>query len=338
MALDPSISLDVAGGGGQSAPSLAPANPFGSIGPAMQFQQGLNSLRQFQAQWGARQRLGQIVAGAPDLETGLQAATQDPQVAAFGGEAIGALRSMQQTMVQTQGLQANQARDAYSAAVKGSAAAMVDPTQFEPALMTQLRGLPKEIQQRALPMFKSFQAAMEDGLPADKSTWTSAQKAQFQTRLMGTLAGQGSLDPVYQAMGWLPRQVQTLPTPSGAQQPTVIGGPELGMPGAPSGQSPGGSAAPNGLGATMPPPTGPGLPAPLPGPAPAPPSPGRVLATGPSTTQSKYLESRGTDMAQYQQDLDARVADQGQIMKTLSAVSMLGWGRLLRHWGLGLIW
>lgn len=219
MATDPSISLDVAGGGGNT-PGYQPPNPLGTYATLMQLQNQQVQLTQAKAQLQARQKLGDIVSQAPDLETGLQAAAADPQVAGFGGQALNELRAMQNTLVQTQGAQATQARDAFGAVVKGAAAAVSNPSQLPNLIQSQMAGLPADIQKRAQPMVQSWVKSLTDGLPKDETA-----VPEFQKRLVGTLASAGlSSDALSNIIGSPTTRQVGNQVVSGVQAPAIAGG------------------------------------------------------------------------------------------------------------------
>lgn len=289
MPLDPSISLavkppDFAGGGG---------NALGMIAPLTKTMNDLNQLKLFQQTFAARQRLGEIVSQSPDLETGLRSAASDPLVAGFAGQALGELRSMQQTMTTTRGLEQTQINNAAQAVVKGAASALVDPGQFGKYVLGGMQQLPAGLQTAALPFVKTWMGAMTDGLPADTQSWTPAQKLQFQNRLIGSLYGAGYTPEAVQGLLGKPEIVEqgNVKTPGLLFPPQAGPGITMGGPGLPVGTPPSYQPGPGGVpipvpglagGSVAPAPTGVPSPAGTSGNALAPSLPASVAA--PDTT------------------------------------------------------
>ena len=246
-AVNPNISLNVAGGGGPNAPqSPGTGLGLGQMAGFAQLQQVLNANRLFQQQFSAKQQAGQIIAASPDIETGISNLLKNPSVASFAPDIVSELRNMQQTMTTTRGLQATQNRDAFGAVLKGATGALDNPSQLLPMMMTQLKLMPEEIQQRVLPAVQSFAQAMTSGLPADPV----AGKQEYNKRLNASLLGSGvANDAMMQSLGILPKQVVQGPYgPGGAPSATVVGGPPWAggnslAPGGASSTSTGGSTS-----------------------------------------------------------------------------------------------
>src|SRR5271170_5936086 len=57
---------------------LGGMNPLQAVGSIVGIQNAMNQNRMFQQQFQAKQAIGEIIATAPDLETGLQRAAQSP--------------------------------------------------------------------------------------------------------------------------------------------------------------------------------------------------------------------------------------------------------------------
>ena len=166
---------------------MANANPLELAQGVQQLQRTTNENTMWRQNFMARQKAGQIIASSPNSEGAIQGLMSDPDVAPFAGEIIGQLRSANQALVQTQGLQATQARDALGALVKAGATAMNDPSQLEKQAIIQLRALPPDIQKTALPLFKDWISSMKEGLPSDPAQ----AKQVYQSRLSGALVSSG---------------------------------------------------------------------------------------------------------------------------------------------------
>jgi hypothetical protein len=86
LPVDPQISLGV------KVPDA-----LGTIGNYAEIQNKLNQNKLFQQTFAARQRAGEILASAPDMESGLEQLYKDPVTAPFAGETVNQVRAGQQT-------------------------------------------------------------------------------------------------------------------------------------------------------------------------------------------------------------------------------------------------
>ena len=205
--------MDVAGGGGPSAPPAGGVGTaLGQVGQILGVQQQLNQQKLFQLQYGARVRAGQIISAAPDLETGLEQARQDPAVAA-APDVLNQFREMQQTLTHTQGMQLEQNTNGLQAVMKAASAAINDPSKTRQYFEMALSSLPPEIRARDMPAASQLFAAVTDGGRADGPT--------MQQNLMG----------IYGAAGGTPAGLQTMTGVTGydanAGDRIVIGGRSL---------------------------------------------------------------------------------------------------------------
>ena len=137
MPLDPSISLQA-----RPPEPVLPSNPLAAAGQLQGLQQGqlgiqagqlgvqskalelqsqTTQLQQLQQSFAARQRLGQIMATAPDTEQGLAKAAQDPEIAKYPN-LLTDYRALQATMA-TIGLQQQETRTSKAHEVEGWTAA-----------------------------------------------------------------------------------------------------------------------------------------------------------------------------------------------------------------------
>lgn len=291
MPIDPTISLNAQGVQPQGFLS---GNPVSTIAGFAQVQNALNQNRLFQQTFAARQQAGSILAAAPDLETGLQQLYQNPLTAPFAGEVANSIRAGQQTLTQIQGEQQHQAQSGMEAVFKALPGLYSNPTnqQWQSSMNAALAPLSPVARQRAMDGIESIRMGLMDNLPADPQ----AAQATMRQRIGAFMLGGGVTPEVIRAAtGTLAPQVATMTGPAGQSITAVVGGPAV--PGAAMGT--GAGASPNSANS------------PLAGSAPG------VLSTGPTATQAKYLTDRGTDMAQYQQHLDANVQTGGLIQQTL---------------------
>lgn len=256
MPVDPTISLGLKPYDPASAP-----NPLAMLGQFAGVQNQMNQNRLFQQTFAARNEAGQIIAGAPDMDTAIQRMLANPRVAPFAGETINAFRTAQQTLTDIQGKQQEQAQSGLQAVIKSLPGALADPNQFDSLVSAQLGTLSPQAKARVAPAIDSIRTALLNNLSQD----SVQARQQFSQRLGGILLGTdigpaaihgimgtptmldlgGAKQPVVQAPaqgfaggpgggltpGGAPLSLSLAPTvttgpygPGGAQQPTIIGG------------------------------------------------------------------------------------------------------------------
>ena len=229
MPIDPQISLGV-------TPIAPPANPLGAIGGYADLQDKLNQLTLFRQTFAARQKAGQILASAPDMETGLQGLMKDPLTAPFSGEIINQARQGMLAQVQLQGEQQKQATDGLGAIIKGMSVGVSSPSMVGPSIDATMKTLSQSAQTRDGPAVDSLKSALTDGLPSDPA----AARAEFTKRMAAlSLAGGVTEDTVRAQSGTMKPQVIQTTDATGAVSSRVVGGPaaggsaDLGQGGAP---------------------------------------------------------------------------------------------------------
>lgn len=308
MAIDPSISLGV------TAPPQAANNPLQMVGQFANIQNALNQNRLFQQSFAARQRAGEIMATAPDTETGLNDLYRDPLVAPFAPQIINTVREGQQTAANIAKLHQDTLRSQYETAQSGLGAfyktlgpVMQDPSQWNSIVEANLSVMPPELRARVAPAFESIRK----GLVGDNPT-----RDVFQGRIAGLMmAGGIHKDDIAAQAGTVLPQFVDITTPSGQKQTVLTGGPvagagslrPLGSP--PMGQAGGTVSGTGGVGSpnsTISPLAGSGGNIPY-----------QTLSTGPTITQQKYAEARAADMAKYQQNLDDTVNNGRALMMNI---------------------
>lgn len=195
MPLDPTIPLGVA--------PLAPPtqqNPMAMIGQWAQIQNAQNQNKLFQQTFAARQRAGQIMASAPDLESGLTALTRDPTTAPFAGETMSAFRQAALTLTQLQGEVQTQAKSGLEGFMKALPTIFADPSNetWENVTNATLETLSPQAKARVAPAIGSLRKALLDGLPDDPT----AKKNAFTQRLTGMMLSSGvTPDAIKQLVG-----------------------------------------------------------------------------------------------------------------------------------------
>ncbi len=172
----PTVDLNL----GPQLQQQAPVNPLGIMEGFAQLQNTLNQNKLFQQTFAARQRLGQIMAAAPDTETGFATAMKDPVAGPFAGEAISAYRQGMLADAQLQGVQQEQAQGGMKGVLGGLTIGLTDPSQVPAAVSSQLKLLSPVARARVEPAINSLVTSLTSGLPKDPD----AAKAAFQQRLV----------------------------------------------------------------------------------------------------------------------------------------------------------
>lgn len=213
------------------------ANPFAVVGQFAQVQNAINQNRLFQQTFAAKQKMGQILATAPDAESGWDQIMKDPQVAPFAGEALNSWRSAQLAMTQQQGEQQKQATDGFSAFIKMMPSLAADPTQAGNIAASTLKLLSPTAAARVAPAMQDIYRSLTDGLPQDNP---AAFKAGFNQRAAAMVLSGGFGPEVNKALYGTPGTQDT----GGSIVPTLQLPPQFG---------PGMVAGPGTLTKTLPP-------------------------------------------------------------------------------------
>ncbi len=184
MPVVPDISLGV-------NPPAQAQNPLGIVSSFADVQNKLNKNRLFQMQIQAKQRFGEIVAAAPDMETGLQQAAKDPVAAPFAGEAIASYRASMLANQQLQNEQQSGSMTGYKAVLSAIPGAMDNPSLLGPSIDAQLKTLSPTARSRVEPAISSLVTSLTGNLPSD----LPSAKAEFQKRLAALSIGSGVITP-----------------------------------------------------------------------------------------------------------------------------------------------
>ena len=124
--VDASIPLAVSPPQGLGSGGLLP-----TLGQFATIQNSLNQNRLFQQTFAAKQRAGQIIAGAPDLETGIKALYADPNVSPFAPEIVSNIRQGMLAQTQQAGALQQQGTDALTGFLKAAPGAIANPQAFD---------------------------------------------------------------------------------------------------------------------------------------------------------------------------------------------------------------
>lgn len=219
------VALGIQGPYGGGAVGQSPLEMFGQVA---RIQNELNQNRLFQMEMAGRQRYGEIVANAPDLETGLNTALRDPIAGAFAANLSANLRQAQLAMTQMHGEIQRQATSGWDAVGQVMPAIMNDPNmtreRAQGLIDAKLGLLSPEARARVGPNISSVQDWIWDGNP------TPQERNQ---RIAGALGafGMGPADARDWAGTVRPEVTWQPGYPGGAPGPFQVGG----APGAPPG-------------------------------------------------------------------------------------------------------
>jgi len=249
--IDPSIPMNVYGGGGPASPAMT--NPLTNLSTIMDIQQKQNALTafptnlaikqaqeqeirnkllEFQQGYEARQTAGRIIAGSKNLDEAQQALLSNPQVAAFGLPHIQNLRQLQLTNTQIAGEQQRQLITGADALPKMLIGAAGNPDSL-PALVNMWAATqPESIRgQLAGPASALITSLMPQGtMGKPYSAWTEEQRNQYKKNQAALMTQAGVNPSTAQLAFGAPgtTTVQGVPVPTqtdlatGAQ--TIVGG------------------------------------------------------------------------------------------------------------------
>lgn len=212
MPLDPSISLDVTGGrqgvgaGGQGS------NPLELVGNIAATQERLNQIKLFNQTFQARQAAGQILATAPDLDSGIKELQRNPLTSAFAPELAASAASTAATLTGRAGAQQQQGFDAFHQLVGGLPAVLQDKTQWPALTGSVLQLTSPEARPQVAKSMQYLQSALNDPMP-DGSPVT---QVEMNKRLAGWSIAGGFGDAVPRILGAPGAQ-----TIGGATVPTI---------------------------------------------------------------------------------------------------------------------
>lgn len=259
MPVEPGISLQVTGGG-SGLMNPGGGNMMSMMGGFVDTQRKIQELQLFKQTVAAKKKLGGIMATAPSMEAGLQAASQDPDISAFVPDVVqtitGNMNAMRDYSTKTYGM----TKDALQSVLDILPAGMTDPTALPQIFSAKVALIPDP----------EIRAVVEKS-GGNLIKWLAESKTpeEYASRITAVGNGTGSGEamnkfwrqsgminqgdkqqPVGIAPGMptvIPNQTpnSTVPvgTPFGAGLPPQIA-PQLGMQ---VGGMKGGAAAPNGL-------------------------------------------------------------------------------------------
>jgi hypothetical protein len=154
-------------------------------------------LRQTGQEFAARQRFGQIMAGAGgDMETALQQAQKDPLVGAFAPQLMTEIRQQMMIGSQAQQAQLGVAKSAREGLL-GVLQTVTDPTKLQAALQAQFGVHDRRTQEIVKPYGDSVVSSLTAGLPSDPA----AAQQEFAKRKAQMMVSTGLLPNIATAAG-----------------------------------------------------------------------------------------------------------------------------------------
>lgn len=257
MPIDPSISLQAgapsAGAGGAAGGSwLTGSNPLSlATGLAglgrtaaetsnlqIQNQNYQNQVQKFQAEFGARQKAGAIIAAAPSIEDGLAAVMKNPDIMAnaptvptelknyINAGLEGQLRRTQigQAQAETDKTNSGIARDAASGFTNAMLGAASDPTKIPTIMAGHLAMVPAGQRAAAQAAMQSVVQSVTSGLPGEPGSPEYVDK--FRKNLVSTVMGSGmDTSRAFAGTGGIaPQAVPGAFGPGGGPAVPIVGG------------------------------------------------------------------------------------------------------------------
>lgn len=184
MAVDPEISLGL-------KPLASPfsSNPLETLGSIQGLQAQQNQLKMFGQTFAARQKAGQIIASAPTLEAGLDAASKDPDVMGFAGDVYNVAREAQLAQTRVAGETQEQGLKGYGVFTKSLPSTLTNPDSFGPNASTALSLTSPAARSSVDSAIRNVHDALTSGLPDDPT----ARAAELSKRIVATSVGAGDI-------------------------------------------------------------------------------------------------------------------------------------------------
>lgn len=149
----------------------ATINPFSALNTMSEIQQRQQSMQLQQREMMGQQRFGMILNQAPDMQTGINAAMQDPLAAPYAADSIMRLQAALQDQRNITASVGKEANDGHEA-ILGAIASAPDPQTARQMAMQRFSILSPDAQKRELPAFSAalegFTGGME-GMPPDQA-------------------------------------------------------------------------------------------------------------------------------------------------------------------------
>lgn len=220
---DPTIALRVAPAEAPSGPAF---NPFEMISKLAQTRATMLEVQNAQQTLAAKQRAGQLMANAPDLESGINAMQKDPSVAGFAPDILASLAGVNSSLVAAAGQRQAQSESGLGTLLKSISAGINDPSMVKTAAYGALQTMSPDARKAMLPAYTQIVHSLTDGLPADPEL----ARPIYQRRLAALSLSAGlSPDTVRASTGTVaPSQTLAPVGEGGAMVPVQLGGPVTG--------------------------------------------------------------------------------------------------------------
>lgn len=203
MPVDPTISLHVRGGDkGTMDPGYMPSanalNPMGQMSDVLGVVQKMNEVKQFNQVFSARQKAGEILASAPDLETAVKTLAQDPLTATFAPEAGANAMATNRALLDYSGERGKQGREAFDNMIHKLPAVLQDPGQWNGLEKSSLELASPAIRPQLMKSFQNLRDAITHGVETDPETGlpTEAGKKMMAQNLSGWITAAGAGDTI----------------------------------------------------------------------------------------------------------------------------------------------
>lgn len=160
---------------------------FGRMEQMANIRNLMNQNNLFQQTFQAKQKAGQIMATAPDVNTGLQRLQADPTTAAFAPELMNTYRQLDLTNTQVQSNQQTMYSSGMHSVMQALPSAYTDMSSFDKAMGVQIGTLSPMTQQylKDTGAIQSLRSAMFDDLPKDQKAAQQAYKMRWNALMLG---------------------------------------------------------------------------------------------------------------------------------------------------------
>lgn len=192
-------------------------------------QQNQVALQQAQAQLAARKNAGQIMAAAPDLDTGVKNLLANPDTAAFAPDVISTLQGINQASTAIAGGRQDQALTGQQKMLQAALVGITNPSAVKPMADAAMAAMSPTARAANQGAYNKLVVALTDGLPNDPNNPEATQN-EYMKRLSGVLIANGiGGDQIRQLTGTVAPSISMQPTGAGgAVEPITMGGPVVG--------------------------------------------------------------------------------------------------------------
>lgn len=219
---DPTIPMGVT-----SPQAAQQVNPLGVMTGLADAQLRMTEAQNLRMTLGAKAKAGAIMANAPDLDSGIHALVQDPEVSGFVPDIINTLQAVSQSQLAMQGARQEQATSGLTSVFTGLLGALKDPSTFDADIATRMPTLSPSAQRAVTAALPGIKASLFDGLSSDPTVANEQYKQRLAALLIGTPIG---ADGVRAITGTMAPTMTTVTGPQGQPMSGVAGGSVTGQP------------------------------------------------------------------------------------------------------------